>query len=220
MKSFFTFLLLSGILIYTESEARQFRVGQIPNGGVFKCANCHVNPQGGGSRNIFGQKVESQFLDNNGNVKWGPELAAIDSDNDGFTNGQELGDPNGTWKIGDPAPGSTANVSKQWDASSKPPATVVEAIEYINRIVTYPNPSTNSVNIRFSLVASMPVRFDLYNTLGELVFSSPDFYMNEGENNIMWDTINNNGSLVTSGDYIMAIRTGNSVKSGIISVIR
>lgn len=220
MKSFFTILLLSGLLIYTESDGRSFRVGQIPNGGVFKCANCHVSASGGGSRNKFGQTVESQFIGPSGQVLWGPELAAIDSDNDGFTNGQELGDPNGTWKAGEPAPGDPANVSKPWDETSKPPATIVEAIEYINSILTYPNPVTNLVNVNFSLSSALQVRFDVYSTLGELVFSSADYFMNEGENNLSWNTVANNGSLVTSGDYIMAIRTGNSVKSNIISIIR
>jgi hypothetical protein len=35
---------------------------------------------------------------------WGPAFAALDSDGDGATNGQELGDPEGIWLPGDPAP--------------------------------------------------------------------------------------------------------------------
>ena len=59
-----------------------------------------------GSANPFGLTVEGDFLtaiNLSGNVIWGPELAAIDSDGDGFTNGEELGDPEGTWQPGDPA---------------------------------------------------------------------------------------------------------------------
>ena len=58
---------------------------------------------GGDARNPFGLTVEADFLDA-GNVVWGGELAAIDSDDDGFTNGEELGDPDGTWVVGDPDP--------------------------------------------------------------------------------------------------------------------
>ncbi len=39
-------------------------------------------------------------------VQWGPALAALDSDGDGFTNGEELQDPNGTWEVGSAAPGA------------------------------------------------------------------------------------------------------------------
>lgn len=220
MKVFFTALALSGILIYSESFARPERVGQIPNGVVNKCANCHVNPAGGGARNKFGQTVGSQFLDNNGKVKWGAELAAIDSDNDGFTNGAELSDPAGAWRIGDPAPGKASDVSKPGDETSKPPTMVVEAIELINKIFTYPNPVVNNVTINLNLTASLPVRYDVYNTLGELVFSSSDFYMNEGENSLNWNTTNNNGNPVNAGEYILAVKSGTAVTTNKIVVTR
>ena len=44
--------------------------------------------------------MESSFLtsvSDSGDVIWGATLAAIDSDDDGFTNGQELGDEEGIW---------------------------------------------------------------------------------------------------------------------------
>ena len=52
--------------------------------------------------------MEERFLSpgalSSADALWGPELAALDSDGDGATNGQELGDPDGTWLPGDPAP--------------------------------------------------------------------------------------------------------------------
>ena len=44
---------------------------------------------GGDARNPFGLTVEADFLD---------------AGDDGFTNGEELGDPDGTWVVGDPDP--------------------------------------------------------------------------------------------------------------------
>jgi dopamine beta-monooxygenase len=116
-------LFAAGWLI-GEAEARPQRPGQIPNGGVNSCANCHVSAFGGGARNVFGQQVEAGFLTSvgfSGDVIWGPELAALDADGDGFTNGEELGDPEGTWKIGDPAPGNADEVTRPWDPESHPP---------------------------------------------------------------------------------------------------
>jgi hypothetical protein len=105
-------------------------VAQIPNGSVIGCAACHAAVTGGGPRNVFGQMIESGFLSSpgpSGNVVWGPGLAGLDADGDGSTNGQELGDPTGSWKVGDPAPGDRAAVTKPQDPSSfPPPASAVE----------------------------------------------------------------------------------------------
>ena len=70
-------LSLSGLA--DTAEARGFRPGQLPNGSVNACANCHLNAGGGGPRNAFGEMVQANFLDN-GNVVWGPELAALDAE--------------------------------------------------------------------------------------------------------------------------------------------
>ena len=96
-----------------DVDARSFRVAQVPNANKFGCNTCHTSG-GGTPRNPFGLEVQTNFLVN-GNVNWGPALAALDSDNDGFTNGQELGDPNGT---GTPNPSATA--THPGDPDSKP----------------------------------------------------------------------------------------------------
>ncbi|MCZ6632882.1 MAG: putative Ig domain-containing protein [bacterium] len=90
------FFLLFFLFHIQNADARPFRPGLLPNGNVNSCANCHVDPDGGGPRNAFGQAVESRVSPNGLEAFWGPALAALDSDGDGFTNGQELGDPNGT----------------------------------------------------------------------------------------------------------------------------
>jgi MYXO-CTERM domain-containing protein len=103
------------------TEAREFRVNDVPNGGHLECRTCHET-DGGVIFNAFGSDVRS-FLTGPGqtsqrHVDWGPELAARDSDGDGFTNGEELGDPQGSWRAGDPAPGGAP--SAPGDPASKP----------------------------------------------------------------------------------------------------
>ena len=98
--------LFLGGLVAEEVTARGKRVSQIPNGAAFSCNACHT--AGGGSpRNAFGLELETNFLTAAGaagDVIWGPELAALDSDGDGVSNGAELGDPDGTWVVGDANP--------------------------------------------------------------------------------------------------------------------
>ncbi|XP_076456030.1 tyramine beta-hydroxylase-like [Babylonia areolata] len=54
----------------------------------------HTNALGGGERNSFGK----DFLANG--ATWNEALCRADSDGDGLTNGQELGDPDCTWTQG------------------------------------------------------------------------------------------------------------------------
>jgi len=84
-----------------HAEARSHRVAQIPNGSVFSCGLCHQGDVGGAPRNAFGLDVEANLVGQDAN--WAA-LFALDSDGDGTSNGAELGDPDGTWSPGDPAP--------------------------------------------------------------------------------------------------------------------
>mmetsp|Transcript_87595 Transcript_87595/g.152933 ORF Transcript_87595/g.152933 Transcript_87595/m.152933 type:complete len:153 (+) Transcript_87595:3-461(+) len=74
-------------------------VGLIPNGAKVPgerkpLAVGHVNPFGHGERNQFGLDFHAA------GKKWTKDLCNKDSDGDGLTNGQELGDPDCVWKKG------------------------------------------------------------------------------------------------------------------------
>jgi hypothetical protein len=97
--------------------------GEAVDDGDRSCVSCHGDPTGGGSLNAFGQNVEKGFLSASrylGDVLWGPTLAALDSDGDGFTNGEELGDPGGVWESEDPDPQRELQVTNPGDSGSRP----------------------------------------------------------------------------------------------------
>lgn len=85
-------------LLSAVAHARSFRLAQVPNGTSIGCALCHVNPGGGGPRNPFGLDVQAITGPVN-RPFWSAELAAKDSDGDGFSNGVELGDPDGAFNL-------------------------------------------------------------------------------------------------------------------------
>jgi len=65
-----------------------------PQGGIWAGVG-HENAAGGGELNPFGEDFAT-----NGYL-WTPELCQLDSDGDGRSNGEELGDPDCVWMEGD-----------------------------------------------------------------------------------------------------------------------
>ena len=104
------------------ASARNFRVGMMPNGATFGCANCHMSAGGGGARNAFGEAVRA-ITGSSSAQFWSPTLAALDSDGDGTANGAELGDPEGD---GSATPG--ARVTNPGNANSRPPSNTAPTV--------------------------------------------------------------------------------------------
>jgi len=116
VRSLSVLVALGGALAMTPAWARPWRVQEIPNGNVNSCYTCHTQ---NGYWNAFGQDLRTNYGINNGNapkVPWA-QVYDGDSDQDGQTNGQELGDPCGVWTAGC-APQFTSGVSNPGVASS------------------------------------------------------------------------------------------------------
>ncbi len=80
-----------------------------------------------------------------------------------------------------------------------------------NLTQNYPNPFNNRTTIRFSISGGgeIPARIAVYDLNGRLIkvlWSAP---LLEGTYQISWDGTNQQGSLVSSGDYIYGIETEN-----------
>ena len=116
-------LVIICALLYAPNEtiwARSFRVDMLPNGNVLGCASCHVKSSGGGPRTSFGNEVWS-IVGRSRAPFWSEALAAMDSDGDGFSNGQELGDPDGDGIVE-----AGSQVTNPGDAGSFPEVTTHE----------------------------------------------------------------------------------------------
>ena len=177
----------------------------------FKCANCHTNPNGGGSLKKFGQTVNSQFL-SSGNVVWNSALASIDSDNDGFTNGAELGDPNGNWKIGQSDP-NVSEVTNPGNAQSIPSSVFSNPDNFISNDIkinsVYPNPVVNSTEIKYEINTSSNINISLYDANGIRVDDIFEGYLNQGSY-ITDLKMSNENTNYSSGLYFLVISNGKS----------
>ena len=109
----------------TLSNARSWRVGQIPNGNKFGCINCHNSSYK--SLNSFGFSVKSVIGRGSKASFWNSVLAAKDSDGDGSSNGEELGDPDGDGKSTDRA--EITNPGNPQSKPQKPVETVVPELD-------------------------------------------------------------------------------------------
>ena len=209
MKSTYSLAICFILLSVVTSDARSKRVNQIPNGVSFRCANCHIDPGGGGERNKFGTTVENNYLDGSGNVIWGLALAGIDSDLDDKTNGEELQDANGEWSSGSANPGDANLVSNPGDPSSTTDVHVaafrVPTTMHLHQ--NYPNPFNPSTRISFTLPKHAHVSLDVYNTLGQRVKTLMDQSLSMGVHQAVWDGTNDSGEAVTNGLYFYSLRS-------------
>ena len=144
-----------------QADARPFRVSQLPNGSALGCASCHVNPSGGGTLTAFGRDINNNYLTQSGrtgNVQWNAMLAMLDSDGDGVSNGQELGDPDG-----DGVTDSSIQVTNPGDPNSfvQPQPVTTAVTSFVIGGVTLredvKNPPVTSGMQRFEITMNQPV---------------------------------------------------------------
>ena len=198
----FVFLLVSVSLfsmISTPLLSHEEWVFQIPNGQKNSCSNCHISSGGGGTRNVFGKAVESTLSKNK--VRW-DLIFNLDSDGDGFTNGEELQDADGQWSIGKANPGNFSLVTKAGDPKSKPTVSSVENDFVSSNSIVYPVPSLGIVNLTYLSNYYESSRLELFNSNGNLLISE-SVESKLGENKLSLDL---NKQSLNSGIYYLVLR--------------
>jgi hypothetical protein len=165
------YLLSSGI-----ATARPPSPGKVPNGNIYYCGGCHESghtfTDGSPpvpSTPVHGNAMQAPFGSTNPIKTWTLDLANQDSDGDGFTNGEELQDPSGTWAIGKPDPGDVSFVSNPSDSNTAndsyecslnyratPPAPL------LLDIVGYADPANGDVTFGVSVRSPLPIDYVRY----------------------------------------------------------
>jgi hypothetical protein len=157
--------------------------GKVPNGNVYSCQTCHLPDPAPKSDNT---QMKLDFLA--ANKTWTTNLANLDSDGDGFTNGEELQDPTGVWAIGKPDPGDVSFVSNPSDFSTDPSNNdpcgyrAIPPAPQLLDIVGFASPAQGAVSFGVSLLSPLPVDFVKYTvkdsgnqTVHSFISASPPF---------------------------------------------
>ena len=203
----FSMIVLCAVSLFARSK----RVDQVPNGSVFRCKTCHTGT--GGPRNAFGQMIEADYLDVNGDVIWQAELASLDADEDGGTNGQELLDPDGSWNEGDADPGNTEAVTNPGDPESVSGVKFAGNIPDNYRISNYPNPFNSGTQVHISIKSRGPVRVDIFDIQGQHILTLVNSQLSSGTYTFNWHGVNSLNRSVSSGIYIARLLAGNNIQT-------
>lgn len=214
MKRLFTYIYIVFLFgSITFMVGRSFRVSKVPHGSKLSCNTCHIS--GGGSpRNSFGLDVEARVTPNGFEDFWSPELAALDSDGDGFTNGEELQDPDGLWSEGTANPGNSALVTHPGNPNDFPTSVqlVDNELKKFELYNNYPNPFNPSTSIRFSIAEDSNVKIVIFDQVGQEVKVLVDDHFSAGTYQETWDA-QESGNLLSSGIYFYFIKAGNFLQT-------
>eukprot|EP01129_Flabellula_baltica_P007178 TRINITY_DN2758_c0_g1_i1.p1 TRINITY_DN2758_c0_g1~~TRINITY_DN2758_c0_g1_i1.p1 ORF type:complete len:589 (-),score=128.79 TRINITY_DN2758_c0_g1_i1:12-1778(-) len=118
---FLSIVLVLGSQSYQDLIPNGYRVegGEWPGVG-------HLRAEGRGARNPFGVDFAAY------GYVWSTEFCKLDSDGDDFSNGQELGDPECVWKVGDENPGDGTGITHPGFVNDEvPPITTSTCTDFV-----------------------------------------------------------------------------------------
>ncbi len=87
------------------------------------------------------------------------------------------------------------------------------AVAETRLVGNYPNPFNPETTISFELESAAMVELAVYNTQGQLVKTLVNEHLNQGKHTASWNGINSNGDVMPSGVYLYVMKTGNSVST-------
>lgn len=209
MKVFKYLFFLATIVAFTLfAYALDYRVEEIPNGGVHECNYCHFPEGEGGPLTSFGKQVDRNGI-TNFRVDWS-KLYNLDADGDGFTNGEEMGDPNGEWRIGDPDPDWDGEITKPWDENDFP--TSVRFIK-VNTLKVSPNPFDEIVKLEFFLEKNGDILIEVIDLIGNRIDLISHQFQASGPKSFIWDGKDSSENKVNSGIYFIKITSDKSFQT-------
>ena len=84
----------------------------------------------------------------------------------------------------------------------------------------YPNPFNGQTHIKLTLEAGNETSLQIFSVTGQLVRTLADQYIGEGSHTFVWDSRNDNGRLVASGNYHYQVTVGGLVKTRQLTLLK
>lgn len=78
--------------------------------------------------------------------------------------------------------------------------------QVVNKMIMYPNPANNNFNVEYTLESAQTVKYNVYNTMGQLIISGDEGVQNAGRN-----AVNVNVANLSTGQYVMQMLIGNEI---------
>ncbi|MCX6148640.1 MAG: T9SS type A sorting domain-containing protein [Candidatus Kapabacteria bacterium] len=200
-KCFIYLLVLVFALSLNFSYSTEALLKLIPNGKQYSCLNCHTVMTGGeGTVHLFGKAF------NTNKRIWNAKLAALDSDGDGFTNGQELQDVKGVWKVGGADPGNPNYVTNPSNKDDFPAS--VEQIENFSFEILnlFPLPVKVDFSLALNIKRAGLLDISLYSIDGRFISSLFTGEKAEGEYNFNFNLLNQYNSNLLDGVYFIEVK--------------
>ena len=96
-----------------------------------------------------------------------------------------------------------------------------DEIPYETKIIScYPNPFNPFTVINYKLDKDRYVEFEIYNIQGKMLFNSEKIYTSKGENEYTWNGKNNYGHSLSSGVYLVTMKTDDKFYSQKITLLK
>ena len=83
----------------------------------------------------------------------------------------------------------------------------------LNNFSAYPNPFSDNITFEYNLQQSENVRFEVFNSLGQLVATPVHGVQQAGKNRFQWNGCDHSGNTLKAGVYNVRLQTANSVRA-------
>ena len=165
--------------------------------GCTACKDWHKNHGDLGDNNIASDGVLLLTDPDNGDFTLGTGSVAIGAAHDGT----DQGNPVTVWNLG-----TWIHEPLGVDANITAPIAFM-----LNQ--NYPNPFNPTTRITYSILEGVPVKLDIYDILGRKIRTLINEVQNPNTYTLVWDGLDDHGSLVSGGVYFYRLQAGTSVET-------
>ncbi len=90
----------------------------------------------------------------------------------------------------------------------------------LSNLTLTPNPTSHDVRCNLTLTSSQHLKINIYDAAGRIIKTIADGILDSGNYNFVWDSKDNNGKRVGSGNYFFVIERENQTITRTLTILR